>query len=82
MRQKVNDAPNPARISADATGEEGLASISFLPTDRGPRPIFSRSQLNEKLRSLAETSNESYSFELFATVAMIFKLRASCGEGK
>ena len=76
MSPNESDSPSPVRIYSDATRGEGggLAGPIFLSVAERPRPILLRAKANEKLRSLAATSNAIYIFELSAPIAAMSQL--------
>ena len=40
MDSRQSDSPRPVRVYADPTGDEGLASLTFMAIPERPAPIF------------------------------------------
>ena len=47
MDSRQSDSPRPVRVYSDATGDEGLASLTFMAVPERPAPIFLVKQAQE-----------------------------------
>ena len=72
--QEPEDA-EPLRIFSDAAGEGKLASSFFFSGSNLALPVLLRGSSRGELNALAATTNPTYNYELFATVASVFQLR-------
>ena len=75
MRPRPIVIPVPVRVFSDATGQGGMASLTYLPEFGAPWLL--QSLAGQALNQLARTNSKVYIFELFAATATIFAHRAA-----